>query len=727
MRDRELFQNTFTALKPSQSMLEEVLQMRKIEEVTQAFGLLQIQIGLYIREELIHPAQDAKKHWEAGVLTEGEVQQLRAVQCLRTHEFGVEEIRYLSVCAEASGDYLRQRSEEKKVQYQNQEDVLAAVAVLQTHAPEGKELEKQRRRAGRYGPLPAYPQNPPSFFKKHGSFLALSAILLLLLVWLLAQMSTPAARIMVLLTLFAIGAMIALGGGVLYLVRRKPPREYAGREMAVIEKVDRESGFNASFAIGKSIVPGTGFREQGQGGIWQVAFMFWNEIRPDAYFPLVKLRHNGEERIATFPFGGFRHTWKAGDTIPVYVSEKDNGLVYPENTAFMVKKSAAALCLAFLLGGVFCREIGPVYRAANYPFIVDDLREILCGVEEATYEGTEEISDSEALLVFSHFTGTKTIDLVCKKGDCLYVQTTNIAEREKLNLWFELRRGAGKLRADQLTGDLLSEGISVYSIWEDGIYTLEMSAYQAAGQLHAVVSPGKEIAEQVGNALYAFADSQTLALEATYRLKKEDSAEEKSLFCYDQGRYYQRTERKQGELVQVEETLFDGKSGWHRVQEQGKEQAAEWSLSPAVLPEPQLLRVLRWSAGKLTQESETLKQISYLEGNFLCWGTEEYLQSAQAEISRRLEAELAAAPEEQKEALRKTLDAVCSGVCTLGQTRVQMDEASGKVSTFRLSFDFTGEQGGKAASVGLVCYVEALDGAAPAAEIEAKLEEILKS
>lgn len=674
MSGQEQFKNIFSALEPSQSTIQEVLQMKKLSEITQALGLTQNQIGLYIKENLIHPAHDVRKHFESGVLTQREVQQLRAVQCLRIHEFGLEEIKYLTVCAEASHDYLRQKSEKKMILYSKKEDVLSAVAVLQGNAPEGGERESLRREIRRYHHLSQLPNEKQTIMQKHGSAMALSAIVLALLAYLLSQLSRPAARVMAILALLGIGGLIAFVSGIVYLVRKKPPKEYSCKTVAVIEKINRVTEFDASFAIGKSVVPGSGFREQGQGGVWQFVFMLWNEIRPDHYFPILKLSHNGKERIATFRFGGFKHAWKAGDTIPVYLSETDNGIVYPENTSYLVKKSVLALCAAVLLCGVFCIGIGPVTRAANHAFVVYNMKEILFGLERDVYEGTETATSKDILLEFTHFTGSKKLALECQKGDCIYLETQNTADGHDIRFRADMKPELGFIRPDQYRGNLLSESKAVYSIAEDGIYYLNVGAYQASGRVRASVFPGKKLAEQAGNALNALADSQTLALKGNTRLVKKDVTGATATLYYDHGRYYQRTEEKQNKVINVQEMLFDGSTGWMRLQGQ------EWITSEAVTSELELLSELRQHAQNLILHPECYYGISYMEGSFLCSMTSDFLESLSTDD-------------------------------TMGNLYALIDESSGKASFFRCVYGFLG--GGD-----VTASIEVMEDVDPAAEID---------
>lgn len=697
MKDQEKIQNVFSVFEPSEEKIQEVLNMTKLSDLTQSLGLTKTQIGLYIKENLVHPTKDALKHYEAGVLTKLEVKQLEAVQCLRVHEFGLEEIKYLTICRNAWKDYLQHKSEKKLTLYSNMDDVLSAIAVLQANAPEGKELEKLQREIRRFDHLPKDPNYKPSFWEKNLPIIVLTAILGILLITLFAKLNSLASRILAILIFFAIGAMIALGAGLVYLVKQKPPKAYSIKGMAKIEKVNIVTEFDTTFALGKTVVPGAGFREQGNGGIWQFVFMFWNEIRPDHYFPVVRFSHNGKERIATFRFGGFKHTWESGASIPVYWSKADDGIVYPENTSFMVKKSVCALCIAFLLGGIFCYTIGPVTKAANTMFYVGDIQEILFGMEEDTYEGTELITDSEILLDFSYFTGSKKLALNCKKGDCIYLETIDYDESPETHFMTELNPGYGFMIADQINYDQVPLSKFVYSIDIDGTYYVNVEAYKATGRVHAVVSQGKDIAQKAGTALNALAETPSMAIKSTVTEKKEEPIEmTAALFC-DNGRYYQKTEVKTGDNIQIQEILFDGTTGWSRTQTSDAEQAM-WTQTTGIPAEPDLRGFLKTNGAKLIDQSECFEDISCLDGSFICYMTDEYLKALSDET--------------------EFLEYKLSHVYIL------FDEITQKATFFKLISDYNEAQGDKTVSVSKTTSVEVMENADPAAEIQKHLAEL---
>lgn len=85
-----------------------------------------------------------------------------------------------------------------------------------------------------------------------------------------------------------------------------------------------------------------GTKEPGNGGFWLFAMMFWNEIRPDNWYPVIQYHaQNAEDEIqaATFPYGAFKNTWKEGTMIEIAWNPNESSVVLPLETGWMRKKA----------------------------------------------------------------------------------------------------------------------------------------------------------------------------------------------------------------------------------------------------------------------------------------------------------------------------------------------------------------------------------------------------
>lgn len=130
---------------------------------------------------------------------------------------------------------------------------------------------------------------------------------------------------------------------------RRLPRHGAGTVTHVME----EHGFDGRFARAGSGSAGT--REPGIGGMWQIHFMLWNEVRPDCWYPVIRYRdETGKERSNTFDYGGFRHSWNVGETVEIAWNPGYPGYIYPLAGKWLKQKAMlyGLVGLALAIAGV---------------------------------------------------------------------------------------------------------------------------------------------------------------------------------------------------------------------------------------------------------------------------------------------------------------------------------------------------------------------------------------
>ena len=114
-----------------------------------------------------------------------------------------------------------------------------------------------------------------------------------------------------------------------------------------------EHGFDGRFARAGSGSAGT--REPGIGGMWQIHFMLWNEVRPDCWYPVIRYRdETGKERSNTFDYGGFRHSWNVGETVEIAWNPGYPGYIYPLGGKWLKQKAVlyGLAGLALVIAGV---------------------------------------------------------------------------------------------------------------------------------------------------------------------------------------------------------------------------------------------------------------------------------------------------------------------------------------------------------------------------------------
>ena len=136
-----------------------------------------------------------------------------------------------------------------------------------------------------------------------------------------------------------------------YITYIKRAKTLPNRGEGMVISVKEDHGFDASFARAGSGSAGT--KEPGIGGIWQIVFMLWNEIRPDCWYPVVLYNEDdGKIESATLLYGSFKNTWKIGEIVELSWDEKKKMIVYPLNKKWLSKKIYFYLIFTCILLGI---------------------------------------------------------------------------------------------------------------------------------------------------------------------------------------------------------------------------------------------------------------------------------------------------------------------------------------------------------------------------------------
>lgn len=323
---------------------------------------------------------------------------------------------------------------------------------------------------------------------------------------------------------------------------------------------------------------------------------------------------------------------------------------------------------------------------------------------------------------FTQFTGVRRFELTCRKGEYIYVENEDwTKDWNNIQLRFAILTGTGQLMPSLRQDETVYK--AAFPIHKDGTYTLEITAHKAAGTFHAVVCSGQERMTEAANALNALADSDSLALKAVSESQKENGAQTETTLYYDHGRYYQRTEVSGGGVTTIQESLFDGTLGWSRIYNQG-EAETEWVQSPTVPPVPAHMDGARKNARKLLDNPENYEGGSYLDGEFTCSMTQDYLSSLLADAVRQLEMMRGMVPEAQQEGIQKMIDQYLATTYTRGYVTVEVDEAAGKAVLFDSYIEAEEQQGKEKVFSGTRSIVEVIPEADPKAEIEKYLGQL---
>ena len=255
----------------------------KIHEVSLKTGLTEKAIRLYIQNGLIHPHVEEGLHRNSYTFSEKDIKELEEISRLEVHELA------------------------------NTSQVANSLRPA---------IEKEDTVKESISKRPLY----------------ICIILILLFIFLLFVHSKGGIFAVVLISSFLyflaglISFVMTIRYGTATLRASKLPHKGKGTIVSVVE----EHGFDIGFSAGRG---SAGTKEPGIGGIWQIAFMLWNEIRPDCWYPVILyLSENGKKESATLRYGRFKNTLHIGDEIDIAWDEANPTFVSPLDKKYIAKK-----------------------------------------------------------------------------------------------------------------------------------------------------------------------------------------------------------------------------------------------------------------------------------------------------------------------------------------------------------------------------------------------------
>lgn len=347
----------------------------RMKEVCERTGLTEKAVRLYIAEKLLTPEVRTSVHSQAYHFSESDVARLRQIATLREAGFSLADIRQMQRHPEQVPALL----EERRALLQDEIAHKQAVKTTLERLTPGEQGDlTQAAQALRPAVESAKPEPRSSGRLATAAGIAVLGVLVALsLYWMLfpyrqlgygggayeMQIIVPA----VLGFLFFVGAGLCFVMGIRYLTTPRRAARLPQKAVGQVALVDKDTGFDASYArLGAA---GAGGMEPGQGGIWQVWFMFWNEIRPDHWFPLIQYTDaSGKMCSGTFPYGGLKGSWQEGDPVEVGWKPEHPDLLLPLHAPWLIRKGLAYLALAMLLAAAGV-QLFRVLGAAIAPYL----------------------------------------------------------------------------------------------------------------------------------------------------------------------------------------------------------------------------------------------------------------------------------------------------------------------------------------------------------------------
>ena len=303
----------------------------KIHEVSLKTGLTEKAIRLYIQNGLIHPHVEEGLHRNSYTFSEKDIKELEEISVFRKAGFSLFEISLIKEMPEKLPELLNTKLTSLEMEIDEKKQIREAISRLEVH-----ELANTSQVANSLRPAIEKEDTVKESISKRPLYICI--ILILLFIFLLFVHSKGGIFAVVLISSFLfflaglISFVMTIRYGTATLRASKLPHKGKGTIVSVVE----EHGFDIGFSAGRG---SAGTKEPGIGGIWQIAFMLWNEIRPDCWYPVILyLSENGKKESATLRYGRFKNTLHIGDEIDIAWDEANPTFVSPLNKKYISKK-----------------------------------------------------------------------------------------------------------------------------------------------------------------------------------------------------------------------------------------------------------------------------------------------------------------------------------------------------------------------------------------------------
>lgn len=398
------------------------MTLYKMKQVCEMTGLTEKAVRLYVQKELIKPLVEEGIHKNSISFTEENIEELKQIVTLREADFSISEILELKNNPEQVYALVQ---EKKSVMEAETEARVAIIKALEHMAPtDSTRLDKVTDQLAKG--TKEVPQKKHFFRNRLLTVLSLLVIIGILSLTTFQDMPF-AGRFFVELSVVLLVGAISVGLGVFYLLVPKKADKHPNHTTATVLDVTQDTRFDASFALGKSIVPGAGFREQGLGGNWTFFLMLFNEIRFDNWFPLLQYRdQNGILQAATMQYGLFRQNLKAGDTLEIAYDDENHGLVYPMEAPWLIRKGLVYLMAGILLLGISSFLLPRTVKVLSSPYAYIYASPMdLINLQTDRLDGTINASEQALSIHYNQITMIDSFRFYFHEGDVIVLRITD--------------------------------------------------------------------------------------------------------------------------------------------------------------------------------------------------------------------------------------------------------------------------------------------------------------
>lgn len=315
--------------------------MAKMKDVCEKTGLTEKAVRLYMKEGLIHPKTEEGVYRNAYYFSEKDIEVLKDIAVLRNAGFGISDIRQM----QEQPEHLPAMIEEKQ-------NLLAAEIyekkALQSALERLAETERGTTKGLAEGLRPAmeHKQVKKEAGSKRSKYIMVLGIVFLILMLLLYARYGGYMVAIICASITSILGMVSIFTACRYLTVNRRAKAMPVKGKGYVAGVVQNGAIDIAYARAGNGTAGT--KEPGAGSVWLLLMMFWNEIRPDNWYPIIQYKSDdtgGEMQVMTFLYGGFKNTWEEGEMVDIAWNPKDMKRVLPLETNWMKRK---AVCYAFI-------------------------------------------------------------------------------------------------------------------------------------------------------------------------------------------------------------------------------------------------------------------------------------------------------------------------------------------------------------------------------------------
>ena len=304
----------------------------RIKEVSEKTGLTEKAIRLYIENGLIHPHVENGVYRNSYTFSEKDVRELEEISVFRKSGFSIFEISLIKEMPEKLPELLDKKRLSLEMEIDEKKSIKEAISHLEVH-----ELGNASQIADSLRPAIKKENEVKETVSKRWLYITIT--ILMVAIFLLYVYSKGGIYV-VKWTCSFLFFLIGLIAGIMtiqYMTCTRRANKLLNKGKGTIISVIEEHGFDASFA--RAGGGSAGSKEPGVGGIWQIFFMLWNEIRLDCWFPVILYSASEKKKeSATLAYGSFKNVWRVGEEIDIAWKDTAPSIVYPLDKNWIVKK-----------------------------------------------------------------------------------------------------------------------------------------------------------------------------------------------------------------------------------------------------------------------------------------------------------------------------------------------------------------------------------------------------